>query len=153
MARGLDAKRWDFVKHRVVNKVIQKFDMKKVLLFILISLVLFTLSYILLQNGNRTASVQMFDSDSLVIQKTDRQTEKKQEYINTGFIWKDSKGDEYPVCMSGTDSCFVIKTSKSGEKYRAYLGEEASEQIRNELMRKGKMRFGDISPNHSFEKR
>ena len=29
--------------------------------------------------------------------------------------------------------CFVIKTSKSGEKYRAYLGEEVSEQINKEL--------------------
>ena len=35
--------------------------------------------------------------------------------------------------MAYKGSCFVIKTSKSGEEYRAYLGEEASEQINKEL--------------------
>ena len=56
-----------------------------------------------------------------------------QEFEKTGFTWKDSKGDEYPVYIAHTGSCFVIKTSKSGEDYRAYLGEEVSEQIRKEL--------------------
>ena len=58
---------------------------------------------------------------------------QSQEFENTGFIWKESKGDEYPVYIAHTGSCFVIKTSKSGEEYRAYLGEEASEQINKEL--------------------
>lgn len=53
--------------------------------------------------------------------------------VKTEFVWKDSKGDEYPVYIAHTGSCFVIKTSKSGEDYRAYLGEEVSEQIRKEL--------------------
>lgn len=56
-----------------------------------------------------------------------------QEFEKTGFTWKDSKGDEYPVYIAHTGSSFVIKTSKSGEDYRAYLGEEVSEQIRKEL--------------------
>lgn len=58
---------------------------------------------------------------------------QSQEFENTGFIWKESKGDEYPVYIAHTGSCFVIKTSKSGEDYRAYLGKEVSEQIRKEL--------------------
>ena len=58
---------------------------------------------------------------------------KFQEFEKTGFTWKDSKGDEYPVYIAHTGSCFVIKTSKSGEDYRAYLGKEVSEQIRKEL--------------------
>ena len=53
--------------------------------------------------------------------------------VKTEFVWKDSKGDEYPVYIAHTGSCFVIKTSKSGEDYRAYLGEEVSGQIRKEL--------------------
>ena len=53
--------------------------------------------------------------------------------VKTEFVWKDSKGDEYPVYIAHTGSCFVIKTSKSGDDYRAYLGEEVSEQIRKEL--------------------
>ena len=53
--------------------------------------------------------------------------------IKTEFVWKDSKGDEFPVYMAHTGSCFIIRTSKSGDEYRAYLGEEVSEQIRKEL--------------------
>jgi hypothetical protein len=59
-----------------------------------------------------------------------------QESEKTGFTWKDSKGDEYPVYMSSKGSCFVIKTSKSGENYKAYLGKEVSEQICRELKMK-----------------
>ena len=58
---------------------------------------------------------------------------QNQGYTKTDFTWKDSKGDEYPVYMAHTGSCFVIKTSESGEEYRAYLGEEVSEQINKEL--------------------
>lgn len=53
--------------------------------------------------------------------------------IKTKFTWKDSKGDEFPVYMNNRGSCFIIRTSKSGEKYRAYLGEEVSEQVNSEL--------------------
>ena len=53
--------------------------------------------------------------------------------VKTEFVWKDNKGDEFPVYMAHTGSCFIIRTSKSGDDYRAYLGEEVSEQIRKEL--------------------
>lgn len=58
---------------------------------------------------------------------------KIDSFVKTKFIWKDSKGDEFPVYMAHTGSCFIIRTSKNGEEYRAYLGEEVSEQIRKEL--------------------
>ena len=57
-----------------------------------------------------------------VLQKLANENSQIQDFDNTGFIWKDSRGDEYPVYMAYTGSCFVIKTSKSGEYYRAYLG-------------------------------
>ena len=53
--------------------------------------------------------------------------------VKTEFVWRDSKGDEFPVYMAHTGSCFIIRTSKSGDEYRAYLGEEVSKQIRKEL--------------------
>ena len=53
--------------------------------------------------------------------------------IKTKFIWEDSKGDEFPVYMNSRGSCFIIRTSKSGEDYKAYLGKEVSEQINREL--------------------
>ena len=56
--------------------------------------------------------------------------------VKTKFSWKDSKGNEFPVYMNSGGSCFIIRTSKSGEDYRAYLGKEVSEQICRELKMK-----------------
>ena len=38
-----------------------------------------------------------------------------EKVIETNFIWKDNKGEEYPVYMSNQGSSFIIKTSKRGE--------------------------------------
>lgn len=107
--------------------------MKKFLPYILAFLALVTFGYILLQNDNRTNSAQIPDSGSLAALKSDGQIYEKSKFTKTGFTWKDSNGDEYPVYMAYTGSCFVIKTSRSGEDYRVYLGEEVSKQINNEL--------------------
>ena len=48
-------------------------------------------------------------------------------------MWKDSRGDEFPVYMYSKGSCFVIRSSKGGDNYRAYFGKEVSEQISREL--------------------
>jgi len=71
--------------------------------------------------------------DDSVFHNVSSEDRQNQGYTKTDFTWKDSKGDEYPVYIAHTGSCFVIKTSKSGEEYRAYLGEEVSEQINKEL--------------------
>ena len=58
----------------------------------------------------------------------------KSDYcVKTKFTWEDSHGNLFPVYMTNKGSCFVIRTSKSGENYRSYLGKEVSEQIRKEL--------------------
>lgn len=72
-------------------------------------------------------------TEDSVLHNIDSETIQIQEFEKTGFTWKDSKGDEYPVYIAHTGSCFIIRTSKSGDDYRAYLGEEVSEQIRKEL--------------------
>lgn len=54
----------------------------------------------------------------------------KSEPIATGCIWIDSKGVQYPVFMSESGSCFVIKTSKkTGKEYKNYLGKDVSKAI------------------------
>ena len=58
---------------------------------------------------------------------------QRHEFQETGFTWRDSRGNEYPVYMAHTGSCFVIRTSKSGENYKSYLGKDVSEQIRKVL--------------------
>ena len=58
----------------------------------------------------------------------------KSEPVKTKFIHKDTKGNEYPIFMSSTGSCFVVKTSaKTGKEYRNYLGPEMSMEICKEL--------------------
>ena len=53
--------------------------------------------------------------------------------VKTKFVWKNSSGEEYPVYINSHGSCFIIKKSKSGMSYRAYLGKEVSEQICKKL--------------------
>lgn len=61
-------------------------------------------------------------------------THVKSEPIKTKFTWSDSKGQSYPIYISSTGSCFVIKTSaKTGKEYRNYLGPELSQQVCKEL--------------------
>lgn len=51
--------------------------------------------------------------------------------IKTKYIWKDSKGNKYPIYISSNGSCFVIKTSFKtlGKEYKNYLDPEISKQI------------------------
>ena len=58
----------------------------------------------------------------------------KTEPTKTKFTWKDSKSREYPVYISNSGSCFVIRvSSKTGKEYKSYLGPEISQQICKEL--------------------
>ena len=96
---------------------------KKKILFIILTLFLAIIAYYLFTKEIKDGVTTMdkytrINVDSLV---------------KTEFVWKDNKGDEFPVYMAHTGSCFIIRTSKRGKNYRAYLGEEVSEQIRKEL--------------------
>jgi len=96
--------------------------------------VLGTLFYVYYREKNSWSNfASNSPTEDTVLHNIDSENGKFQEFEKTGFIWKDSKGDEYPVYIAHTGSCFIIRTSKSGDDYRAYLGEEVSEQIRKEL--------------------
>lgn len=61
-------------------------------------------------------------------------TSKKSEPIKTDYTWKDSKGIEYPIYISKSGACFIIRISKkTGKEYKYYLPKEVSAQIANEL--------------------
>ena len=67
----------------------------------------------------------------MVCEATESTTE---EIKKTKFIWKDSKGVEYPVYINSRGSCFIYKTSaKTGMEYKNYLDPEVSQQICKEL--------------------
>lgn len=61
-------------------------------------------------------------------------TKSKQEPELTNYTWKDSKGNEYPIYISSSGSCFIIK--ENGNKQ--YMKKEISMQICNELGREYK---------------
>ena len=107
---------------------------RKTVIISIIFIVLCSLYYVFhATNDSRIGFVSESIKDDSVFHNATSEDRQNQGYTKTGFTWKDSKGDEYPVYMAHTGSCFVIKTSKSGKDYRAYLGEEVSEQIRKEL--------------------
>lgn len=57
----------------------------------------------------------------------------------TPYTWKDTKGNEYPIYISQSGSCYVIKTSaKTSKEYRQYLGPEISIKICENLGREYK---------------
>lgn len=58
---------------------------------------------------------------------------KSAEPTKTKFTWK--VGDvEYPIYISSTGSCYIIKTSKkTGKEYKQYLPKEVCAEICKEL--------------------
>jgi hypothetical protein len=96
--------------------------------------VLGTLFYVYYREKNSWSNfASNSPTEDSVLHNIDSENIQIQVFEKTDFTWKDSKGDEYPVYIAHTGSCFIIRTSKSGDDYRAYLGEEVSEQIRKEL--------------------
>lgn len=57
----------------------------------------------------------------------------KSEPIKTKYTWK--VGDvEYPIYISASGSCYIIKTSKkTGKEYKQYLPKEVCAEIAKEL--------------------
>ena len=52
------------------------------------------------------------------------------EAIATGFNWTDSKGNSYPIYISASGSCYIIKVSaKTNKEYKQYLKSDVSQDI------------------------
>ena len=81
-------------------------------------------------------SVTSYSQDVVRNGKTFEQVKKSSVKTeeNTGFTYKDSKGNTYPIYMGKTGSCYIKKISKkSGNEYKQYLGEEISRDICKQL--------------------
>ena len=56
------------------------------------------------------------------------------EAINTGFNWTDNKGNVYPIYISASGSCYIIKVStKTNKEYKQYLKPDVSQDICKKL--------------------
>lgn len=54
--------------------------------------------------------------------------------VSTGFTWTDNKGNKYPIYISNSGSCYIIKKSnKTGKEYKQYLKPDISQDICNKL--------------------
>ena len=106
--------------------------MKKVILTIAIVIASMSLANAQDRTTNFTQEGKTF-----VQQKAGR-TSKTAE--PTGYTWKDSKGNEYPIFLhtyskgekAGRTTCYVVKTSaKTGKEYKYYLpdGEAIASKI------------------------
>lgn len=61
-------------------------------------------------------------------------TKSKTPDKDSGFTYKDSKGNIYPIMISKSGSCYILRISKkSGKEYKQYLGKEISQEICKEL--------------------
>ena len=64
--------------------------------------------------------------------KSNKQTKQKSEPVATPYFYEED-GVKYTIYMGGTGSCFIIKTSRKGNDYRKYLGEDISATICKEM--------------------
>lgn len=58
----------------------------------------------------------------------------KGDTLVTPYHYEDSKGVQHPIIMSSTGSCYVWRvSSKTGKRYKQYLGPEISQDICKKL--------------------
>lgn len=83
-------------------------------------------------------SVTSYSQDIVRNGKTFEQVKKSSVKTeeNTGFTYKDSKGNTYDIFIGKSGACYIKKISKNtGNEYKQYLGEEISRQVCQSLGR------------------
>ena len=83
-------------------------------------------------------SVESYSQDVVRNGKTFEQVKKSSVKTeeNTGFTYKDLKGNTYDIFIGKSGACYIKKISKkTGNEYKQYLGEEISRQVCQSLGR------------------
>ena len=89
----------------------------------------------------QTATPNYTVSGNTYTQVSHRGNRTSAEPEKTQFVWTDTKGKQYPIYISATGSCFIIKTStRTGKEYRNYLKPEISKDICSRMGREYKGR-------------
>lgn len=71
--------------------------------------------------------------------KIEKSTGKSSDSEKTPYIWEDSKGMKYPIFMTDSGACYVIKKSqKTGKEYKYYIPKEVRQTINSELKKQTK---------------
>lgn len=94
-------------------------------------LLLITVCCTLVANADDNKS---FKCENNTYSSTGRVNTNSSAPISTGFEWTDSKGNKYPIYISASGSCYIIKTSsKTNKEYKQYLKPDVSQDICNKL--------------------
>lgn len=97
----------------------------------LIVLLLFIVCVSLCANADGDKS---FKCENNTYSSTGRVNANSSAPISTGFQWTDSKDNKYPIYISASGSCYIIKkSSKTGKEYKSYLKPDVSQDICKKL--------------------
>lgn len=105
--------------------------MKKLIILLTVIVSVITSNNLFAQNATilSTGEVERTGNTFIASIRTNKSNVKQTQYT-----WKDSKGNEYPIYISASGSCYVIKISKkTGKEYKSYLPKEISVAIYKEL--------------------
>lgn len=66
----------------------------------------------------------------------------KSEPKKTDYTWTDKKGNVYPIYITESGSCFIIrKSSTTGKEYRSYLKPDVAQDICRKMGREYKSKI------------
>lgn len=104
---------------------------KKIIIIIIFIITIFTMNI----NAQNVITYKVNGNSYTAISNRSNKSEPEK----TDYTWTDTKGNTYPIYISSTGSCFVIKiSSKTGKEYRNYLKPDISEDICRKLGREYK---------------
>ena len=79
-------------------------------------------------------SDKSFKCENNTYSSTGRVNTNSSAPISTGFQWTDNKGNSYPIYISASGSCYIIKVSaKTNKEYKQYLKPDISQDICKKL--------------------
>ena len=105
--------------------------MKRLLLIITL---IISINFVINADDNKS-----YKCEGTTYSSTGRVNTNSSAPVATGFTWTDAKGISYPIYISDSGSCYIIKTSKNtGKEYKSYLGSDISQDICKKLGRKYK---------------
>ena len=97
----------------------------------LLVLILITICFGMIANADGNKS---YKCEGNTYSSTGRVNANSSAPVSTGFQWTDSKGNKYPIYISTSGSCYIIKKSnKTGKDYKMYMKPEVSKDICSKL--------------------
>ena len=97
----------------------------------LFAIILFIISVTLVANADDNKT---YKCEGNTYSSTGRVKSNSSAPVSTGCTWIDSKGISYPIFISESGSCYIVKISKkTGKEYKTYMKPEVSQDICEKL--------------------